>query len=52
MVTCFRVMPGTSATSLITCDVNAVSLSEIIVVGKSACLVMMLIITLATVLAS
>ena len=52
MVACFRVIPRTPATSLITCDVNAVPLSEISVVGQQACLVMILIITLAIVVAS
>ena len=52
MVACFRVTPRTPATSLFTCDVKAVPLSEMSVVGKEACLVMMLIKTLAIVLAS
>ena len=52
VVACFRVMPRTLALSLITRDIEAVLLSEINVVGKQACLVVMLIITLAIVLAS
>ena len=44
------VMSRTSATSLITWDMKIDLLSEMIVVGKYACLIMMLIMTLATVL--
>ena len=45
-------MPRTPATFLITCEIKAVHLSEMSVVGKLACLVMMLIKTLAIVVAS
>ena len=52
VVTFCRVIPRTSATSLITWDMNTDPLSVMTVVGKKACLVMMLIMTLAIVFAS
>ena len=45
---CSRVILTTSATSFITCYTKAGPSSEMIVIGKNACLVMMLNMTLAT----
>ena len=52
VVACCRVIPRTSATSLITWDMKTDPLSEMIVVDKQACLVTMLMMTLAIVFAS
>ena len=52
VMACFKKYPGRRVVSLITWDVDAVRLSERSVVGKEACLVMMLKLTLAIALAS
>ena len=52
VVACCRVILRTSVTSLITWDMNTDPLSDMIVVGKYGCLVMMLNMSFAIVFAS
>ena len=52
VVACCRVIPRISVTSSITWDMNTDLLPEMMVVGKQACLVMILFITLASLFAS